>query len=348
MVGPDNYQTGARRPKTPNLRFITGVERFGSRMDPKDVRIFCELAFRRHDFDSTSERRVGPAETAKRVGLDEKTVRVRVKKMEEDGFIKYYQAVPSLYLLGMNHLSSYRFEALNLTTKRRVVEHLQDTPGIIEAMDYLGTAVSTSITGQSTESIQQIADGITSRFELARFPLGNLRVRNTAIRLDRTDWRILGILRYNARAAASDVAKALSITPKMAEYRIKKLLDSGSMQVRAIIDPSRQKGLIFYELEISLTSSDSRSVMLRLDELGEKVWSIQRPREGVILASLFAFGLGEPEDVTADFMSLNDVKLCSLYILKEVVEARRPNWIDKSIEREAGSLPTPAMPSQGA
>ena len=79
-------------------------------------------------------------------------------------------------------------------------------------------------------------------------------------------------------------------------------------------------------------------MMEELDAYGEKVWSVRRPREGVLLASLFAFSLGEPEDVATSFMGLGGVKSCSLYILKEIVEARRPNWIDRSIERETDGL----------
>jgi DNA-binding Lrp family transcriptional regulator len=315
------------------------VSRFVERMDAKDVRIFCEMAFRRHGFDSNNERRLSPSEIAARVGLDEKTVRVRIKRMEDDGFIKYYQATPSLDLLGLSDLRSYRFGALNLTTKRNLVEYLESGQRIVEAFDYLGTVVSVSIAGSSGDEAQRAADDITSRFELDQTPLGSLPVRDSLAKLDRLDWRIIGALRYNARARASDVAKALSITPKMAEYRIKKLLDAGSMQVRAIIDPRKQQGLIFYELEISINEGAQSSVTKRLGEYGEKLWSVKKPREGVLLASLFAFSLGEPEDAAADFLGLDFVKSCSLYVLKEIVEARRPSWIDIQIGKETGATP---------
>lgn len=67
-------------------------------------------------------RRVSPLAIGRKLGLDEKTVRVRVKKMEDDGFIKYYQAVPSLALFNLASANRYHVEALNITTKHRVVE----------------------------------------------------------------------------------------------------------------------------------------------------------------------------------------------------------------------------------
>src|SRR5438093_9298225 len=124
-------------------------------MDAKDVRIFCEMAFKGLDYDSFTDRRVSPLAVGRKLGLDEKTVRVRVQKMEDDGFIKYYQAVPSLAFFGMKSVSSYRLEAVNIVTKHRVVENVQQIPYVVEATDYLGQSMSVRIAGASLQGIEQ-------------------------------------------------------------------------------------------------------------------------------------------------------------------------------------------------
>jgi DNA-binding Lrp family transcriptional regulator len=73
-------------------------------LDAKDVRIFCEMAFGTTSFSAIQDRRVSPSEIGRKVSLDEKTVRVRVKKMEDDGFIKYYQVMPNLNLFGLGRV----------------------------------------------------------------------------------------------------------------------------------------------------------------------------------------------------------------------------------------------------
>jgi DNA-binding Lrp family transcriptional regulator len=114
-------------------------------LDANDVRIFCEIAFKGLDYDSFTDRRVSPSAIGRKLGLDEKTVRSRVKKMEDVGFIKYYQAMPSLALFQLKNINTYRFEAINVATKHRVIEHLQELPFIVEAIDYLGQTVSISL-----------------------------------------------------------------------------------------------------------------------------------------------------------------------------------------------------------
>ena len=307
-------------------------------MDAKDVRIFCEIAFKGLDYDSFTDRRVSPLAIGRKLGLDEKTVRVRVKKMEDDGFIKYYQAMPSLALFQLKNMNTYRFEALNIATKQRVIEHIQELTYIVEAIDYLGQVVSVSITGTSSEEIDQVASGLANTFELYKWILGSRIIKKPVSVADRLDWQIIQELRYDALSSVKELSESLSITPRMVEYRIKKLLASEMLLVRAIINGQKQQGLIFYELEMSVDETKGYKVIKRLSEIyAEKLWSVRTLAAGVLLANFFAFTLAEPEEAYVNALKLEGVRSCSLFIFKEIVEPKRPNWMDGLIEQKIAS-----------
>jgi DNA-binding Lrp family transcriptional regulator len=307
-------------------------------LDAKDVRIFCEIAFKGLDYDSFTDRRVSPLAIGKKLGLDEKTVRVRVKKMEDDGFIKYYQAIPSLALFQLKNMNTYRFEALNIATKHRVIEHVQELPFIVEAIDYLGQVVSVSITGTCSEEIDQMAYELASRFELYKWILGSRIIKEPVSVADRLDWQIIQELRYDALSGVKELSESLSITPRMVEYRIKKLLGTDMLLVRAIINSQKQQGLIFYELEISVDETKRYEVVKRLREIyAEKLWSVRTLAAGVLLANFFAFTLAEPEEAYVNTLNLEGVRSCSLFIFKETVEPKRPNWSDGLIVQKIAS-----------
>ena len=311
-------------------------------MDAKDVRIFCEIAFKGLDYDSFTDRRVSPLAIGRKLGLDEKTVRVRVKKMENDGFIKYYQAMPSLALFQLKNMNTYRFEALNIATKQRVIEHIQELTYIVEAIDYLGQVVSVSITGTSSEEIDQVASGLANTFELYKWILGSRIIKKPVSVADRLDWQIIQELRYDALSGVKELSESLSITPRMVEYRIKKLLASEMLLVRAIINSQKQQGLIFYELEMSVDETKGYKVIKRLSEIyAEKLWSVRTLAAGVLLANFFAFTLAEPEEAYVNTLKLEGVRSCSLFIFKEIVEPKRPNWIDDIIEQKIASSSKP-------
>jgi DNA-binding Lrp family transcriptional regulator len=307
-------------------------------LDAKDVRIFCEIAFKGLDYDSFTDRRVSPLAIGRKLGLDEKTVRVRVKKMEDDGFIKYYQAMPSLALFQLKNMNTYRFEALNIATKHRVIQYIQELPFIVEAIDYLGQILSVSISGTSSEEIDQVASGLANRFELYKWILGSRIMKESVSVADRLDWQIIQELRYDALSGVKELSESLSMTPRMVEYRIKKLLGSGMLLVRAITNSQKQQGLIFYELEMSVDETKQYDIIKRLSEIyAEKLWSVRTLAAGVVLGNFFAFTLAEPEEAYVNTLKLGGVRSCSLFIFKETVEPKRPNWMDRLIEQKIAS-----------
>ena len=308
-------------------------------MDAKDVRILCEIAFKSLDYYSFTDRRVSPLAIGRKLGLDEKTVRTRVKKMEEAGFIKYYQAIPNLAFFQLKNINTYMFEALNIATKHKVIEYVQELPFIVEAIDYIGQIVSVSITGNSFEEIDQLASKLAKRFELHKRFLGNHMIKAPVSPAGRLDWQIIQQLRYDALSGAKELCKALSITQRMVEYRIKKLLSSDMLLIRAIIDSQKQQGLIFYELELSVSEGKQYETVKRMSEIyGERLWSVRTLAGGILLVNFFAFTLAEPEQAYVNALKIESVRSCSVFIFKETIEPKRPNWMDHMISHKIGSI----------
>src|SRR6266571_7026360 len=184
----DKGGTGKRRPSSttsenyaicvvplrcPQVFLITGEKFVLPRMDAKDVRIFCEIAFKNPGMNEIGGREISPLGIGRSLGLDEKTVRVRVKRMEQDGFIKKYQAIPSFALFGLKTLASYRFESLNILTKHNIIDYIQRVPHVVDAYDYIGPFLAIRFAGTSQDDIQTVADSVASRFELSQFRLGD-------------------------------------------------------------------------------------------------------------------------------------------------------------------------------
>jgi DNA-binding Lrp family transcriptional regulator len=307
------------------------------------VRIFCEMAFADPVFEEFEERHASSAELGKKLGLDVKTVRVRVRRMEESGFIKYYQATPNLALFGMYVVSLFRFHVLNLSTKNAIVNHLHEVPRLVESSDYLGPFLTASLAGATREDARKGTDYLASRYELGTVALGSRTVRGPVSRIDNLDWQIIKSLRYDARTSDRDLASALSVTERMVGYRVSKLLRSNAVHTKAVIDPKRQAGLVFYELELTVEPEKRGGVSKLLNERhGEKLWNLTSPMAEVILASLFGFTLAEPEQSVVEALTLQGVKRCQLFILKEVIEPKRPNWIDSMIESKLQAQPVGA------
>ena len=325
-------------------------------MDATDVLIFCEMAFKYTDFNAPVERRVSPSEIGKKLGLDEKTVRLRVKKMEEDGFVKYYQVIPNLALFQLQS-EMFGFQARDISSKHQAIESLRETPGVVEIIDTVGESFTVIFACASSEELQRLALETKKRLHLTRvLKAVDWPVVTPMIVPSRLDWQIMQACRYDALCSASDIAEKLSITPRMVEYRINKLLESRACFIKAMIDVQSQKGIIFYSMALFvdetvqslpnalkelhgekmwslLPSRPLSSVFLKLG-LKERVFSVLMPHSGCVYANFFADTPGESEQALMKTLKLKGVKRARLSITKEWIEPRRPTWMDKLIQEK--------------
>jgi DNA-binding Lrp family transcriptional regulator len=303
-------------------------------MDALDVRIFCEMSFKYLDYNSFNRRHVSPSDIGKKVGAGEKTVRKRIKRMEDDKFIKYYQAVPNLSLFGLSSVGMYSVEALDVPSKLSALEELQQAKGVVEIFDMVGPTAMVTFAGETSVEVQRLVDEIVENQRLkSAMKVGDRTPRSPSRVPDRLDWKIVQRLRYDALCLAKDIGGDLSITPRMAEYRIARLLRTGALFIRAAINPQRQRGLIFFGLLTTIDGGMQSSVIGTLTtRYRERLWSVYNPTTGVIIANLFGFSIGEPEAAVADTLTIDGVRDCSLVLLKEVIESRRPNWLDSLIQ----------------
>jgi DNA-binding Lrp family transcriptional regulator len=307
-------------------------------LDASDVRIFCEMAFKYVDYNGHSDRRVSPTEIGKKLGLDEKTVRLRVTRLEEEGFIKYYQALPNLALFGYSELCSLILEAPDVQSKHAALQRLLRAPSVVEVDDFQGPMLSVGVGAISQEKARSSISAAASEVGLKVHPNGlERKTRPPSLQPNRLDWRILQSLRYDALRPTKGISDSLSISYRMTEYRISRLLDSRVFFVTALLNPKKQQGIIFYGLTLIVDPKFQSRLLSQLKEVhGEKVWLAGAPDDHTVFVNLFSLTSGEPEDALLEASKLEGVRQCFLMIHRERFEPDRPSWIDRGIEEKIG------------
>lgn len=299
------------------------------------MKIFCEMGFKYFSYRGKN-RRPSPKEIARKLGLDEKTVRSRTKKMEREGFIQYYQAIPNPFLFGLPFAYLCYFQEPDLLAKQRALQKLRETDGLIDIGEFIGERFGVTVAASSEvdalKRIQRLARIIgISHFQI--LPLQ--RFSAPEIKLDKLDWQLVRALRYGALRPTQEVASELGITYRMTDYRITKLLESKTLFVRAMINASDPRGVLFYSLNLSVEESLKRRITRELSEAyRERLFSVVTSLGPDVILNLFTSSIGEVEDNLLKVLSLPGIRTGSLAIFKNLVEPSRPNWIDKIIEEK--------------
>src|SRR5712691_11682674 len=137
-------------------------------MDSTDVLIFCEMSFKYFDY-SGRNRRPSSRDIGKKLGLDERTVRLRIGKMEREGFIQYYQTISNLRLLGQPLAYLCNFQATDVMSKQRAIGVFCEADGIIDIADYLGESFGVTISAASEDDAQKTMARLAERVGIPRF-----------------------------------------------------------------------------------------------------------------------------------------------------------------------------------
>lgn len=313
-------------------------------LDATDVRIFCEMGLKYTDYNMFSRRHISPTAIGRKLRLtqglrlDEKTIRLRVKKMEDEGFIKYYQAIPNVALFGLKSLAYYRFEAADVASKYEALQRFQGEAPAIEIGDWVGSHFMALLAGPSAEETEETAHMLGERLklEVSPTPGGSRSAMEMLLSPNKLDWQMLARLRYDALCSPRGVAKELSITPRMAEYRISKLLNSRVFFVKAMINPQKQQGIIFYGL-VLLVDETKQDALIRdfRNRYHDKIWLVLS-ESGMMMLGLFASSIGEPDADLLSTLQVPGVYGGFVAIFKEWFEPDRPNWIDRLVEARIG------------
>ncbi|MCI4330351.1 MAG: winged helix-turn-helix transcriptional regulator [Thermoplasmata archaeon] len=312
-------------------------------MDAHDVRIFCAMSVSGPPEALLPARPPGIRRLAHGLGLDEKTVRLRLRRLEEEGFLKYYQAVPDLGLLGITSEATYRFDGVNVATKLEALRFAEAQVGMVEALDFLGTSFVVTGAGPTPEATTGLAERIADRFELDRWEQGRRVLHPNGARLLPVDWRIIERMRYDARAPPADVAEALGMTPRMVRYRLGRIRASGAVTIRPVIDAQRQSGLVLYRLTVSTQPGARGEVLTRLRRRrGPSIWAARYSLTGPLLVDMFGTSLADPEEAIVQALQVTGVEACAAMILKEIREPPRGSWIDRGIAELAAARGGPA------
>jgi DNA-binding Lrp family transcriptional regulator len=303
-------------------------------MDEIDVKIFCEMGFKYYAYTGKN-RRPSPKEIGAKLGLDEKTVWARVTRMEKEGFIQSYRAIPNPSLFRLPLLCTCGFRAPDVLAKQRAVQKLLLVQDILDIGDFLGETFGVNYVASSEEDAENRMNELSELIGVPSVPfIPPRRIPSASTTPNRLDWQLIKSLRSDAVKPTKDVAEELGITYRTAEYRISKLLEGQVFFVRAFINARDPKGIVLYSLFLELDEKVHDNVKRELlARNNRRLWFEFSPPSPIIVMNLFATSVGEAEDRLLESLSQPGVRSGSLTIIKGWIEPTSPSWIDEMVEQ---------------
>src|SRR6266852_5379 len=271
-------------------------------------------------------------EIAAKLGVDEETVRNRVKHLRDTGFFLGYRLVPNPVLLGRT-FASLRIEFKDRESKEAAIPRLAQLDGVINiGSTYDKSVLVTLLADQDQDFSKLIALGVEG--EVSWVP--GLGVRSTRFRMTRLDWEIVNLLLRDAERKLDNIAKQLKVSMRTVKRRLNMMMKETAIFTMPMVDLRKTEG-ISYQLRVQSEQGKKSAVEKSIvAKIGNVIFRASDSQNG----SVFGFtgaNVAQGNDILEWVKQQQGVESASITIAERVVQVF--DWIESDVKRLVRTIP---------
>ena len=275
------------------------------------------------------------ADVAAKLGVDEETVRNRLKRMKDSGFLVGWRVVPNPANFGRESaMMLLRFE--DQERKETGVANLKRADGVITLASAYGTElIVTYFDDPGHKDSKRIAK---TRGVAEAQSIGGMLMPSTDFTMTPTDWEIVQLTIRDAELNLRLVAKKAKVSPRTVKRRLNNMIDSSAISVMPIIDQSKSGGVQYTMMIESAVGRTDEIVEMVAPKIRNLVFSAAYSNDGLIFG-FTAQNVAEGAEALRRVRNLGGIKLVRLLMIDEVIYVF--DWLEREAEaRTAGGVRT--------
>jgi len=237
-------------------------------LDTLDTRIFRELVQDRTAFATSDIRRSFKA-VAKKLNIDEVTVRKRIAKMKRSGFLQGWTVMANPTLVGLR-LAQISFDVPSLGAKPDLVEQLKLMQGSFVLVDCFGTSLFLSFLYRDEESLQKQVELVRRMSKATNLVCQRTPIPESRGRLTETDWGIVRALQQDPRKSYGVIGAKLGVSSRTVRRRLQRMIENRAIFILPSMNPAALEGVIQADLLVSFKNPESKT---EIDQKIMVIWA---------------------------------------------------------------------------
>jgi len=235
------------------------------KVDSLDVRVCRELFRDRTGPVLQSDFRKSFRSMARRLRVDEVTVRNRIKRFQRSGFLKGWRLIVNPGLLGVR-LAQLWFDVRPLSAKDELIRKLSLMHGVLVISDSYGSSLTLVLMYEGEISAKKEFELIARLSNAQSLVRVNIPFPGCAFELAHADWKIIKAIQTDPRQSYSVISRAVGMSQKTVRRRLQRMIDDRALFVIPRLNPKALEGAIIADLVVfyadprSKTDLDTRIV----------------------------------------------------------------------------------------
>lgn len=216
----------------------------GGKMDSLDTQIFGLIIHGGGgEFPFQSDFRKPFRAIARDLGVDEGTVRNRVRRFEETGFIKEWWTWVNPRLWGGGHAGLW-MDVPPTISKEELMERMKLIPGADVITRFYPSMITAWIRYTEEESLRKRVDLMRRLAEADRFGFGDVIYPPCDLDLSRSDLQVLRAVEENPRKPYTVLAEEIGLSVRTVRRKLRRLIEGFAAFAFADIDVSAVRGAV--------------------------------------------------------------------------------------------------------
>ena len=274
-------------------------------------------------------------EIAAKLGVDEETVRNRVKHLRDTRFLLGYRLVPNPVLLGRT-FASLRIEFLDREAKQAAIPKLARMDGVINIGSTYDKSALVTLLADRDQDFSKLVVGLGIDGEVSWVP--GLGLRTTKFRMTRLDWEIVSLLLRDAERKLDEIAKQLKVSTRTVKRRLNMMMKETAIFTMPMVDLRKTEG-ISYQLRVQ-SEQGKKSVVEKsvIAKIGNVIFRASDSQNG----SVFGFtgaNIAEGNDILEWVKQQPAVKSATMTIAERVVQVF--DWIESEVKKRVRTILIP-------
>jgi DNA-binding Lrp family transcriptional regulator len=196
---------------------------------------------------------------AKRVGVDEETVRSRVKGYHRSGFIRDWRTIVNPTVVNAGEVALW-VDVNPPTSKDDVVEKIRLMPGVILIGHFYGTLLGIVLRYHDENAVNRQIELIRKVSEADTIVAAKVPFPRCPISLEKADWGILRAIQREPRKPCVEIATELGLSSRTVKRRMQRMIEEAAIFGFPSLNPRAADGVVMATLLVTYAAEQKREV----------------------------------------------------------------------------------------
>jgi len=268
---------------------------------------------------------------ARKLGVDEETVRTRLNKARERGFLPAWRAIVNPLLLNCRE-AYLDVEMQDEDRKDEAILKIKIVNGVHSIVNFRGREIQVLTYYEDTDSLEKKVQQIEAICGSPRLALWLSTFPRPQIEMKKLDWRILDMMREDAWRDLDDVAKRLGLSTRTVQRRLNAMKEEKAIYIHRPPNVDAVTGLMCSFLVFFSDPDKKRAADKVIHSTFKRIGAFDTSHEQFSMFRISCQNFAEADKVTKDLEAIDGAKDVRMRIIKEIILVE--DWVESQIEKQ--------------